>query len=94
MTTVIATLDERHQLITGQDKLDPNNYMLSRVHEHNVIIICLLAGVYGTNTAARVANDILRTFSGLRFRLIVRIRGGIPNLPKGLDIRLEDVVIN
>ncbi|KIW54609.1 hypothetical protein PV05_06958 [Exophiala xenobiotica] len=94
MTAAIATLDERHQPITGQDKLDPNNYVVGRVHEHNVVIACLPAGIYGTNAAARVANDMLRTFSGLRFGLMVGIGGGIPNLPKGLDIRLGDVVIS
>lgn len=94
MTAVIATLDERHQPITGQDKLDPNNYILGRVHEHNVVIAYLSADVYGTNTAVRVVNDMLRTFSGLRFGLIVGIGGGIPNLYKGLDIRLGDVVIS
>ena len=94
MTAAIAILDERHQPITGQDKHDPNNYMVGRVHEHDVVITCLPAGVYGTNAAARVANDMLRTFTGLRFRLMVGIRGGIPNLPKSLDIRLGDVVIS
>ena len=94
MTAAIAMLDERHQPITGQDKLDPNNYVLGRVHEHNVVIACFPAGVYGTNAAARVANDMLRTFTGLRFGLMVGIGGGIPNLPKGLDIRLGDVVIS
>jgi nucleoside phosphorylase len=94
MTAAIAILDERHQPITGQDKLDPNNYVVGRIHEHDVVIACLPAGVYGTNAAARVANDMLRTFTGLRFGLMVGIGGGIPNLSKGLDIRLGDVVIS
>ncbi|KAK5202666.1 hypothetical protein LTR41_011587 [Exophiala xenobiotica] len=41
-----------------------------------------------------MANDMLRTFTGLRFGLMVGIGGGIPNLSKGLDIRLGDVVIS
>jgi hypothetical protein len=94
MTAAIAALDERHQPIARQDKLDPNNYALGRIHNHNIVIACLPAGVYGTNAAARVANDILRTFSALRFGLMVGIGGGIPNLVKGLDIRLGDVVIS
>jgi nucleoside phosphorylase len=94
MTAAIAVLDERHQPVTGQDKFDENNYVLGRVHEHNVVIACLPAGVYGTVSAARVARDMLRTFSGLRFGLMVGIGGGIPNLQKGLDIRLGDVVIS
>jgi nucleoside phosphorylase len=94
MTAAIATLDERHQPITGQDKLDQNNYVVGRIHGHNVVIACLPAGVYGTNAAARVANDMLRTFPGLRFGLMVGIGGGIPNLFKGVDIRLGDVVVS
>jgi hypothetical protein len=94
MSAAIAILDERHQPIIGQDKLDPNNYVLGRVHEHNVVIACLPAGVYGTNSVARVARDMLRTFTGLRFGLMVGIGGDIPNLEKGLDIRLGDVVIS
>jgi hypothetical protein len=94
MTAVSATLDERHQPINGPDKLDPNSYISGRVHEYNVVVIYLPAGVYGTNTAMRMVNDILRTFTGLGFRLIVGIRGGIPNLLKALDIRLGDVVIS
>lgn len=94
MTAAIAVLDERHQPLKGQDKLDQNSYVLGRVHEHNVVIACLPAGVYGTNSAARVARDMLRTFTGLRFGLMVGIGGGIPNLQKGLDIRLGDVVIS
>ncbi|KEF51429.1 uncharacterized protein A1O9_12578 [Exophiala aquamarina CBS 119918] len=94
MTAAIAHLDEQHQPITGQDKLDPNNYLVDRVHEYNVVIACLPAGVYGTNSEARVANDMLGTFTGLRFGLMVRIGGGIPNLPKYLDIHFGDVVIS
>jgi hypothetical protein len=53
---------------------------------------CLPAGMYGTNSAATVANNMLRTFTGIRFGLMVGIGGGIPNLNKGWDIRLGDVV--
>jgi nucleoside phosphorylase len=94
MSAAIATLDERHQPIIGQDKLDPNNYVLGRIHEHNVVVACLPSGIYGTNAAARVARDMLRTFTGLRFGLMAGIGGGIPNLPKSVDIRLGDVVIS
>jgi hypothetical protein len=94
MSAAIATLDERHQPIMGQDELDPNNYVLGRIHEHNVVVACLPSGIYGTNAAARVARDMLRTFTGLRFGLMVGIGGGIPNLPKSVDVRLGDVVIS
>lgn len=82
MSAAIATLNERHQPITGQDKLDPNNYVLGRAHEHNVVFACLPSGVNGTNAAARVARDMLWTFTGLRFGLLVGIGGGTPNLQR------------
>ncbi|RMZ87896.1 hypothetical protein DV736_g4876, partial [Chaetothyriales sp. CBS 134916] len=94
MSAAIAMLGERHRPIAGQDRLDQNNYVLGRVHDHNVVIACLPSGVYGTVSAARVANDMLRTFTGLRFGLMVGIGGGIPNLSNDLDIRLGDVVIS
>lgn len=68
--------------------------MLGRVYEHNVVIACLPAGVYGTNAAATVASNMLRTFPEIRFDLMVGIGGGIPNLAKEIDIRLGDVVVS
>jgi len=62
--------------------------------QHNVVIACLPAGAYGTNAAATVAKDMLRTFICLRFGLLVGIRGGIPNLKDGRDIRLGDIVVS
>jgi nucleoside phosphorylase len=94
MTAAIAILDERHQPIISQDTLDPNNYVLGRVHEHDVVIACLPSGIYGTNAAARVARDMLRTFNGLRFGLMIGVGGGIPNLQEDIDIRLGDIVIS
>jgi hypothetical protein len=55
---------------------------------------CLPAGMYGTNSAATVANNMLRTFTGIPFGLMVGIGGGIPNLNQGWDIRLGDVVVS
>jgi hypothetical protein len=78
----------------AQDTQDRNNYVLDRVHNHNVVVTCLPAGVDSNNAAATITTNILRTFTGLRFRLIVGIRGGIPNLNKGMDIRLRDVVVS
>ncbi|KAI9689741.1 MAG: hypothetical protein M1822_009623 [Bathelium mastoideum] len=89
-----AILDEFYDNTTAPDILDTNTYILGRLHKHNVVITCLPAGVYGTSSAARVVRDMARTFTGLRFGLMVGIGGGIPNLSKGLDIRLGDVVIS
>jgi len=59
-----------------------------------VVMACLPAGVYGTVSAATVATNMLRTFTGIRFGLMVGIGGGIPNSHKGVDIRLGDVVVS
>jgi nucleoside phosphorylase len=94
MAAARAMLDEEHGPMPGQDAQDCNNYVLGHVYSHNVVIACLPAGVDGTNAAAIVAANMLRTFKGLRFGLIVGIGGGIPNLDKGVDIRLGDVVVS
>jgi len=94
MAAAMAMLDEKHEKITGQDPQDHNSYCLGRVHDHNVVIACLPAGVYGTTPAATVAKDMLRTFKELRFGLMVGIGGGIPDLEKGIDIRLGDIVVS
>jgi nucleoside phosphorylase len=94
MAAARAVLDEEHGPIPSQDAQDRNNYVLGHVHNHNVVIACLPAGVDGNNAAAVVAANMLRTFKGLRFGLMVGIGGGIPNLDKGVDIRLGDVVVS
>jgi nucleoside phosphorylase len=94
MAAARAMLDEEHGPMPSQDAQDRNNYVLGHVHNHNVVIACLPAGVDGTNAAAIVAANMLRTFKGLRFGLMVGIGGGIPNLDKGVDIRLGDVVVS
>ena len=91
MAAARAMLDQEHGPMPAQNAQDCNNYMLGRVHNHNVVIACLPAGVDGNNAAAVVVMNMLRTFTSLRFGLIV---GGIPNLDKGLDIRLGDVVVS
>src|SRR5277367_5749749 len=94
LTAARAMLDEEHEEFQSRVARDNNSYVLGRVGEHNVVMACLPAGVYGNNAAAIVANNMLRTFTGLRFGLMVGIGGGIPNLEKGLDIRLGDVVVS
>jgi hypothetical protein len=78
----------------SQDAQDRNNYVLSYIHSHNIVIACLPAEVNNINTAVIVIANMLRTFKGLRFELIVGIKGGISNLDKGVDIRLRDVVVS
>jgi hypothetical protein len=49
------------------------------------------SGVTGTISAASVATQMLSTFTGLRFGLMVGIGGGVPS--EKHDIRLGDVVV-
>ncbi|OQV11248.1 Tetratricopeptide repeat-containing protein [Cladophialophora immunda] len=94
LTAARAMLDEEHELYTSQVPYDNNSYQLGRIHGHNVVMACLPAGVYGTVSAATVAANMLRTFIGIRFGLMVGIGGGIPSSHKYGDIRLGDVVVS
>ncbi|EYE90269.1 uncharacterized protein EURHEDRAFT_433237, partial [Aspergillus ruber CBS 135680] len=58
---------------------DDNTYVFGCIAKHYVVIGCLPAGRYGTNSASRVARDKVRTFPRLRFALMVVIGGGAPN---------------
>lgn len=59
---------------------------------HNVVILCLPCGVYGTVAAATAADHLRASFRSLRFGLLVGIGGGSPS--KQADIRLWDVVVS
>ncbi|KAJ6437561.1 alpha-1,2-mannosidase subfamily [Purpureocillium lavendulum] len=71
---------------------DNNTYVFGRISKHNVIIGCLPGGRYGTNSAATVVRDMVRSFPHLKFALMVGIGGGAPTPDK--DIRLGDVVVS
>jgi nucleoside phosphorylase len=86
-----AMLDERHDCLP-QDRRDHNNYTLGRIGPHNVAIACLPDGVMGVTSAARVAEQMLWTFTSLRFGLLVGVGGGVPGGHN--DIRLGDVVVS
>src|ERR1700761_17531 len=75
-----------------QDEHDENIYSLGRIGEHNVVIVCLPAGLIGNNPAAVVATQMRATFKSLRFGLMVGIGGGVPSAET--DIRLGDVVVS
>src|SRR5437762_406516 len=90
MTAAIAMLDEHHtplQRAPGDD----NNYVLGRVGEHNVAIASLPVGERGTNSAAQVAAQMLRTFLSITIGLMVGIGSGVPS---SKDIRLGDIVVS
>ncbi|KAF3216760.1 hypothetical protein TWF106_008161 [Orbilia oligospora] len=70
---------------------DENTYFYCRIGGHNVIIVCLPYGRYGTSAAATTAGDMVRSFPNLKFALMVGIGGGAPTSKN--DIRLGDVVV-
>jgi hypothetical protein len=57
MAVARAMLDERYYSLT-QDWRDHNGYVLGRIGHHNVVIACLLEGVMGVTSAARVAKQM------------------------------------
>lgn len=92
MTAARAMLDEDHGAPQHIRPSDHNNYCLGRIKEHNVVIACMPAGVYGTTSAAVVATQMLSSFEHIKIRLMVGIGGGVPS--KEHDIRLGDVVVS
>jgi nucleoside phosphorylase len=84
-------LDDEHEDLE-QDEHDENIYSLGRIGEHNVVIVCLPAGLIGNNPAAAVATQMRATFKSVRFGLMVGIGGGVPSAEA--DIRLGDVVVS
>jgi nucleoside phosphorylase len=91
MAAAKAMLDDIHSDLPTSSN-DQNTYVLGRIRTHNVVIACLPSGVYGTTSAATVANQMLFTFKSIRFGLMVGIGGGAPS--KDADIRLGDVVVS
>lgn len=90
LTAAIAMLDAHHGPLKSQPKDDGNNYTLGSIGGHNIVMICLAQ--YGTNEAAVAGVSMLRTFSNLRFGVMVGIGGGIPSSEN--DIRLGDIAVS
>ncbi|RAL07914.1 purine and uridine phosphorylase [Aspergillus homomorphus CBS 101889] len=87
---VEAMLDEFHpDLPTNRNQ---NSYTLGRMGRHNVVIV-ILPGI-GLNSAAAVTMQLLNDFPSVEFGLLVGIAGGVPDLQRGVDIRLGDVVVS
>ncbi|KAB8075089.1 violaceus kinesin [Aspergillus leporis] len=91
MAAAKAMLDETHASLP-QQKSDHNVYTLGSISGHNVVVVCLPSGVYGTISASTVVSHMVSTFPTIRFGLMVGIGGGVPG--KKADIRLGDVVIS
>jgi nucleoside phosphorylase len=87
-----AFLDKEHESLEYGSANDKNVYALGEMGKHNVVIAHLPKGEYGIAAAASVARDMARTFSNIRFGLMVGIGGGAPS--KKHNIRLGDVVVS
>ncbi|KAI1414950.1 hypothetical protein F5Y13DRAFT_178439 [Hypoxylon sp. FL1857] len=83
-------LDEEHPPLDFKDAND-NIYTLGSIGQHRVVVACLSLDNYGLVSAANVAKDMLRTFTNIRFGLMVGIGGGVPTTH---DIRLGDIVVS
>lgn len=94
MAAVEAMLDKEHDSLALSDAQDSNAYSAGRIYTYNVVIACLPAGVDGLAAAVTVASNMLRTFGQLRFGLLVGIGGGVPDLERGIDIRLGNIVVS
>ncbi|KLJ05884.1 hypothetical protein EMPG_10685 [Blastomyces silverae] len=84
-------LDNKHPELSKSDG-DYNSYTLGDISGHDVVIVCLPSGVYGTVSAATVTAQMRSTFHYIRFGLMVGIGGGAPSVSQ--DIRLGDIVVS
>src|SRR5215469_10738706 len=71
-------LDEEHEHLE-QDENDNNLYSLGRIGDHNVVIVCLPAGLIGNIPATAVVTQMKSAFRFFQFGLIVGIGGGVPS---------------
>ncbi|KAK8070341.1 hypothetical protein PG994_006957 [Apiospora phragmitis] len=86
-----ALLDEEHPGLVSQDPNDNNICALGRIGQHLIVVACLPHWNYGLVSVANVARDMLRTFTNVRFGLMVGIGGRVLTRQ---DIRLSDVVVS
>ncbi|CEL10496.1 Putative Pfs, NACHT, and Ankyrin domain protein (AFU_orthologue; AFUA_7G06290) [Aspergillus calidoustus] len=84
-------LDQVHPRLT-QPESDHNVYTLGSVAGHNVVVVCLPTGVYGTTSATAAVSHLMSTYQNVRFGLMVGVGGGVPG--GNPDIRLGDIVVS
>ncbi|KAA8643954.1 5'-methylthioadenosine/S-adenosylhomocysteine nucleosidase family protein [Aspergillus tanneri] len=83
-------LDEEHGGLP-YDPSDDSIYTLGRIGQHNIVLVSLPAGQFGTNSAAAVTVKMKAKFPAIRVGLVVGVGGGVPS---SADIRLGDVVVS
>jgi len=91
-----AMLDEEHATPIGfnRHQADLNVYIWGRVGEHNIVVVSLASGVYGTTSAATTASNLLASLPSIRIGLLVGTGGGIARPDDEHDIRLGDVAVS
>ncbi|SPO06915.1 uncharacterized protein DNG_09609 [Cephalotrichum gorgonifer] len=92
----VAMLDEQHAQPDGfvRHQTDTNSYAWGRIGDHNIVIVSLPAGLYGTTSAATTASNLLSSLPSIRIGLLVGIGGGISRPNEDRDIRLGDIVVS
>lgn len=90
-TAVKAMLDDKHDPLSQQQN-DLNIYILGRIYKHNVVIACLPAGKLGPHSAAVTATNMFRTFTSLRFCVMIGVGGGLSSCDS--EVRLGDVIVS
>jgi nucleoside phosphorylase/tetratricopeptide (TPR) repeat protein len=90
-TAATVMLDQRHPPLQ-QPLGDENAYELGEIAGHNIVVVHLPAGLYGTTSAATVVAQMRTSFPSIRFAVVVGIGGGVPSARH--DIRLGDVVVS
>ncbi|KAE8420679.1 ankyrin [Aspergillus pseudocaelatus] len=88
-----SLLDETHSpLSLSQPATDRNVYTLGSLAGHNIVVVCLPSGVYGTTPATSMVAQMCQTFPSIKYGLMVGVGGGVPT--GKADIRLGDVVVS
>lgn len=91
LRAVRGMLDIVHpRLRLSPESGDTNMYTCGGIHGHNIVACCLPCQT-GKGSAAAVATNLARTFTAIKWRFIVGIRGGIPSDKH--PVRLGDVVV-
>lgn len=88
-----SLLDEIHSPLShSQPATDQNIYTLGSLAGHNIVVVCLQHGNYGTTAATSIVAQMCQTFPSIRYGLMVGVGGGVPT--READIRLGDVVVS
>ncbi|PYH44693.1 5'-methylthioadenosine/S-adenosylhomocysteine nucleosidase family protein [Aspergillus saccharolyticus JOP 1030-1] len=87
---VEAMLDETHCSLPIRHGM--GSYTLGRMSKHKLVIAIL--STTGTIGATAGAVQLLNDFPSTRLIIVVGIAGGIPDLARGIDLRLGDVVVS